>query len=119
MRLRRLAGAVKSGDVSTEGLFIFTAPHPHFSIGTVMAVDVKLPKVANSFVVPMTALDQHNTIHLIQQSRLRSVTVKQHGSAEKSGYVIITGKALSSGQKILTSKLNQAADGTLVNTVNS
>jgi multidrug efflux pump subunit AcrA (membrane-fusion protein) len=117
--LRRLASEVKSGHVSTEGLFTFAAPHPFFAIGTVMAVDVKLPSVANSYVVPITALDQHNTVYLIRQNRLQAVTVKQHGNSSQNGSVVITGQALSTGQKILTSKLSQATNGMLVKAVNS
>lgn len=117
--LTRLASSVNSGDVAAEGIFTFDSPTPHLAIGRVISLDVTMPAVKHSFLVPSAAIYHGKQIFLIKNNKLHPVTITSHGPSQTPGKVIITSPQLRTGEQALTMQLSHAGEGTPVTIVHN
>jgi multidrug efflux pump subunit AcrA (membrane-fusion protein) len=112
--LARLASSVDSGDVAVEGIFTFNGATPHVAIGRVIALDVTMPAVKHSFLVPNAAIYHGKQIFLIKNKQLHPIAITSHGPSQTPGKVIITSPQLHSGDQVLAMQLSHAGKGTPV-----
>ncbi|GAA3932589.1 efflux RND transporter periplasmic adaptor subunit [Litoribacillus peritrichatus] len=111
----RLAGKVLQGSGGIDAVFSFQQPLKQLPLGKTLAVDIVLPGIPNTLVVPASSIYQQKYVYLITDQKLQSVAIKRLGvwanpSQPTLSFWVVEGK-LSSGDTILSSLLPNAIDG--------
>ncbi|MBS98958.1 MAG: secretion protein HlyD [Oceanospirillaceae bacterium] len=117
LTLSRLGATVSTGRAGVDGFFGFTDDLPPPEPGRSMALQLGLPPVDGVFALPPTALYGTDRIYRIVDSRLEPVvvtTVGQRRSETGQQQVLVRGRDLAAGDRVITTQLPNAIGGLLV-----
>lgn len=112
-RLTRLSGEVSPGRSSIDGLFTVN-PQAALEIGRAVGVTLTLPPVEGAILVPVQSLYGHDRVFLVENERLRAITVERLGEiTDDSGHlnVLVRSDEIEPGAAIVTSQLSMAVTG--------
>lgn len=111
--LNRLSGQVDSGTAGVDGLFRVQGGATLLEVGRVVELELHLPEVAAVIAAPEQAIFGEDRVYLVEEGRLRGVTVERIGRANgKQGErVLIRSADINPGARILTTQLSNAMTG--------
>ena len=118
--LIRLGGDVDRQSGGITAVFRLDARH-RLPLGRSLKINLQLPQVDNSFVVPNTALYGTQTIYKIVENRLQAVSVKRLGDYVDDGKTpssLLYSDGIRDGDLVLTSQLPNAITNLAVRTAN-
>lgn len=119
-RLRALSG---QGDpAGTEAIFEALPSTPRLRPGALVSLFVERPAVADSALIPFSAVYGADRVYVIEQGRLVPISVTRHGEAPGPGggsWMIISGEGLAVGQRLATTHLPNAIEGLRVTDLSS
>jgi len=120
LHLKQISAEVDRGQGGVEAIFSLIEQHSSVTLGTVVKLSLQLPSVENVVAVPMQSVYDNNRVYVIEQQRLRRITVEVVGeSLGASGDIelLIRSSELKSGQQLMTSQLTQAITGLKVKAI--
>ncbi|MDZ7752175.1 MAG: biotin/lipoyl-binding protein [Gammaproteobacteria bacterium] len=116
----RLAGRVVAGSGGLDALLKVPDNHDWLPVGQTVTVDLLLPPVDDTFLLPRDALYGMDRVYRVVDGRMESVDVTHRGDrALASGelLVLITSTELRSGDRVVVTQLPNAVSGLQVTTV--
>ena len=116
--LDRLSGQVDSGTAGVDGLFRVLGGATLLEVGRVVELELHLPEVDAVIAAPEQAIFGEDRVYLVEEGRLRGVTVERIGRAadEQGERVLIRSADITHGAQILTTQLGNAITGLRVAT---
>lgn len=120
LRFSRLAGRVDEGSGGIDALLEVAGDHDWLPIGQTVAVDLLLPPVADTFLLPRDALYGTDRVYRVVDGRMEAVDVTHRGDrALPSGelLVLVGSPELRSGDRVVVTQLPNAVSGLQVTTV--
>lgn len=116
--LNRLSGQVDSGTAGVDGLFRVQGGATLLEVGRVVELELHLPAVDSVIAAPEQAIFGEDRVYLVEEGRLRGVTVERVGRADgdEGERVLIRSADIHAGAKILTTQLGNAMTGLRVAT---
>ena len=116
--LDRLSGQVDSGTAGVDGLFRIQGGATLLEVGRVVELELHMPAVASVIAAPEQAIFGEDRVYLVEDGRLRGVTVERIGRAdgEQGERVLIRSADINAGAQILTTQLGNAMTGLKVAT---
>lgn len=117
--LNRLSGEVESGGGGQDGLFRITAGGERLPMGQTLSVELSLPAVDTTAVVPAEALYGIDRVYRIVDGHLERLKVTRHGKTRDDGdeRVVISASGLRQGDQVVTTQLPNAMPGLKVSVV--
>lgn len=111
--LNRLSGQVDSGTAGVDGLFRVQGGATLLEVGRVVELELHLPAVDSVIAAPEQAIFGEDRVYLVEDGRLRGVTVERVGRAngEQGERVLIRSGDIDAGARILTTQLSNAITG--------
>lgn len=111
--LNRLSGQVDSGTAGVDGLFRVRGGATLLEVGRVVELELHLPAVDSVIAAPEQAIFGEDRVYLVEDGRLRGVTVERVGraSGEQGERVLIRSGDIDAGARILTTQLSNAITG--------
>lgn len=111
--LNRLSGQVDSGTAGVDGLFRVQGGGSLLEVGRVVELELHLPEVEAVIAAPEQAIFGEDRVYLVEEGRLRGVTVERIGRAngEDGERVLIRSGDINPGARILTTQLSNAITG--------
>ena len=111
--LDRLSGQVDSGTAGVDGLFRVQGGATLLEVGRVVELELHLPEVDAVIAAPEQAIFGEDRVYLVEDGRLRGVTVERIGRAnsEQGERVLIRSADIHPGAEILTTQLGNAMTG--------
>ncbi len=118
MRMDRTAAQIIKGRSGVDAFFVFSGQQPILAIGRILELQIRLPPVDRSIVVPIAAVYGGNRIYRMVDGRMRRVDVIVQGQRERQHHteVILSGKQLQNDDQLVITPLPQAIDGLRVRT---
>ncbi|MYB37696.1 MAG: HlyD family efflux transporter periplasmic adaptor subunit [Gammaproteobacteria bacterium] len=116
--LNRLSGQVDSGTAGVDGLFRVQGGATLLEVGRVVELELHLPAVDSVIAAPEQAIFGEDRVYLVEEGRLRGVTVERVGRADgdEGERVLIRSADIHAGAQILTTQLGNAMTGLRVAT---
>ena len=116
--LNRLSGQVDSGTAGVDGLFRVQGGATLLEVGRVVELELHLPAVDSVIAAPEQAIFGEDRVYLVEEGRLRGVTVERVGRADgdEGERVLIRSADIRPGAQILTTQLGNAMTGLRVAT---
>ncbi|MCG5516863.1 MULTISPECIES: efflux RND transporter periplasmic adaptor subunit [unclassified Ectothiorhodospira] len=114
LTLTRLAGESPTGGAGVEGIFRVDSRAGEIPLGRFMTVRVSLPEQTDVIALPFEALYGLDRIYRLEEGRMRRIGVERLGEwTAPSGdeQVLVTSPELSSGDRIIVTRLPNAMDG--------
>ena len=111
--LNRLSGQVDSGTAGVDGLFRVQGGATLLEVGRVVELELHLPPVEAVIAAPEQAIFGEDRIYLVEEGRLRGVTVERIGRANgpEGERTLIRSPDIDAGARILTTQLGNAITG--------
>ncbi|HED12149.1 MAG TPA: HlyD family efflux transporter periplasmic adaptor subunit [Gammaproteobacteria bacterium] len=121
MRLDRIAAEIMKGRSGVDAYFVFTGQEPQLAIGRILELQIKLPPIARSVVVPITSVYGGARVYRLVDGRMRRLDVKIQGQRKRRNYteVILSSAKLQDGDQLVVTPLPQAIDGLRVRSAGS
>ncbi|MFT5450465.1 MAG: multidrug efflux pump subunit AcrA (membrane-fusion protein) [Gammaproteobacteria bacterium] len=120
-RLDRLGARIDSNRAGTDALFIIDADGASsIELGRTLQLLVALPAVTDVVPIPSEALYGNDQVYLLQDSRMRAITVQrigEHVAADGSRRLLVKNDRLDSDSQIIITQLPSAVDGHKVSAV--
>lgn len=120
LRFRRLAGRVAPGSGGLDALLEVAGDHAWLPIGQTVTVDLLLPPVADTFLLPRDALYGMDRVYRVVDGRMEAVDVVHRGDrtlASGDVLVVVSSRELKSGDRVVVTQLPNAVSGLQVTTV--
>lgn len=120
LRFSRLAGRVSAGSGGLDALLEVAGDHHWLPVGQTVSVDLLLPPVEDTFLLPRDALYGSDRVYRVVDGRMEAVDVTHRGDrALASGelLVLVSSGALESGDRVVVTQLPNAVSGLQVTTV--
>ena len=117
VRLDRIAAEVEASKGGVDAIFTLPGEAYDIPLGSLARVELLLPKVSQSLVLPYEALYGLDKVYRIVDDRLQAVTVSVRGEigrASSARKVVIQSEHLVDGDQVLVTKFANAMDGLLV-----
>ena len=119
--LNRLSGQVNNGTAGVDGLFRVQGGATLLEVGRVVELELHLPKVPSVIATPEQAIFGEDRVYLVEEGRLRGVTVERIGRTanDQGERILIRSPDIPPGAQILTTQLGNAITGLRVATEDS
>lgn len=115
--LLRISGQTREGSGGVDSYIGFSQPPIGLRLGSTVRVVLQLPPHDNVMAVPAEAIYGRNLLYKLSDTRMESVQVERLGertSPNGNAEVIVRSPKLSKNDKVIVTKLANAADGLLV-----
>ena len=115
--LLRISGQTREGSGGVDSYIGFSQPPIGLRLGSTVRVVLQLPPQDNVMAVPAEAIYGRNLLYKLSDDRMESMQVERLGertSPNGNAEVIVRSPRLSTNDKIIITKLANAADGLLV-----
>ena len=115
--LLRISGQTREGSGGVDSYIGFSQPPIGLRLGSTVRVVLQLPPQDNVMAVPAEAIYGLNLLYKLSDDRMESMQVERLGertSPNGNAEVIVRSPRLSTNDKIIITKLANAADGLLV-----
>ncbi|APE32298.1 RND transporter [Halomonas aestuarii] len=114
-----LEGLAGEGDpAGTEGIFRLEAGGEGLRPGSLLAVSLARPAIADSLAVPYSALYGNDALYVMDEAdRMQRLVVTRHGDVMRDDgqrWALVTGEALADGERVIVTHLPNAMQGLLV-----
>ena len=120
-RLDRLGARIDSDRAGTDALFLLDTDGPSsIELGRTLQLLVALPAVDDVVPIPSEALYGNDRIYLLENSRMRAITVRrigEHVAANGSRRLLVKSDRLGPDSQIIITQLPSAVDGLKVRAV--
>lgn len=114
LTLARLAGESPAGGAGVEGIFRVHSGAGEIPLGRFMTVRLSLPAQTDVIALPFEALYGLDRIYRLEEDRMRRIGVERIGEwTDASGRerVLVASPELSTGDRIIVTRLPNAMDG--------
>ena len=114
LTLTRLAGQQRADGTAFDAYFSFTSAIPPGAEGQNLRLDLALPAVPNSVVLPATAVFEQRRIYRVVDGRLEALPARVLGDGPGAGgldELVVQVPGLSPGDAVMTSQHPRAAPG--------
>ncbi|TVQ70608.1 MAG: HlyD family efflux transporter periplasmic adaptor subunit [Chromatiaceae bacterium] len=114
LTLVRLAGESPAGGAGVEGIFRVGSGAGEIPMGRFMTVRLSLPAQTDVVALPFEALYGLDRIYRLEEDRMRRIGVERIGEwTDASGHerVLVASPELSTGDRIIVTRLPNAMDG--------
>lgn len=114
LTLARLAGESPAGGAGVEGIFRVHSGAGEIPLGRFMTVRLSLPAQTDVIALPFEALYGLERIYRLEEDRMRRIGVERIGEwTDASGHerVLVASPELSTGDRIIVTRLPNAMDG--------
>ena len=117
-RLQRLSGEVNPGSGAVNAIFTLDGNTDFLQLGRSLKLDLSLPAVKNSIVIPNTALYGMDKVYKVIDQRLKGIAVTRLGDfPDRDGlaHSLIMSPEIQPGDRLMITQLPNAVDNLLVN----
>jgi multidrug efflux pump subunit AcrA (membrane-fusion protein) len=119
--LDRLGARIDSDRAGSDALFLIDSDGASsIELGRTLQLSVALPAVADVVPIPSEALYGNDRIYLLEDSRMRAITVQrigEHVAANGSRRLLVKSNRLGANAQIIITQLPNAIDGLKVSAV--
>ncbi|MEH6625306.1 MAG: HlyD family efflux transporter periplasmic adaptor subunit [Motiliproteus sp.] len=121
LRLQRLSSEVVDGRAGVDALLQVTSDSNNLELGRALEIQLQLPEQPDLLVLPTQSLYGTNRIYIVEDSRLRGLTIKRVGEVVINGEakILIKSDKVKPGDQIVTTQLPNAITGLKVQVVGS
>lgn len=119
--LQRLTGDVDEQSGGLQAIFRIEKHSQQLSLGRSLRLQLQLPQIDNTFVVPNTAIFGTNRVYKIVDNRLKTVDVTRLGDFDTRNAVpssLLQSQAITDGDILLKTQLPNAIENLLVSPAN-